>query len=138
MRTTDQGRAIFTVVTFERLAAYKGDVAERKTLEFLGGKVGEVEMVVDGMPVFAVGEEWIVFASAEKNLACPVIGWTDGALQVADGDVEVPARMKELMGSGSAVVSALGEPTSAIAKNTGDLSQFEAGLRERIREVKGK
>lgn len=57
-----QGRAlIFTRVTVEVLEVIAGEPPAPLVLTLLGGRLGEDELVVEGVPTFAVGDEDILF-----------------------------------------------------------------------------
>lgn len=131
--TAGGGKRIVTIVRFLPVAIYKGDVASPVELTFLGGRVGETEMRVDGMPQFEVGREYVIFVSPDKQLACPVVGWTQGSLPVdpATGVVQLS----------QPVAAGLRGPQSATSAAPGrelQVGEFEAALRERIREVQRK
>lgn len=53
------------------------------TLEFLGGRVGESDMNVQGSPRFVAGDEIVVFIQGNGRDACPLVGWGHGAYRVA-------------------------------------------------------
>lgn len=125
------GRRIVTRVQFAPVAIYKGDVPSPIELTFLGGRVGDTEMRVDGMPQFEVGGEYVIFVSADKQRACPVVGWTQGTLPVdpATGVVQLSKPVAEgLRGSHTAAAA-------AAAAGELQVTEFEAALRERIREA---
>jgi hypothetical protein len=64
--------AIRTDVTFSDLRFAKGGPADTLTLTLEGGKIGDEEVMVDGLPNFVVGERYIIFA----NPAAPrASGW---------------------------------------------------------------
>jgi hypothetical protein len=129
MRESPQGRAIISRVSFKRLAAYKGDVPAVVTLEFLGGKLGGEEMIVDGMPVFAVGEELILFVSGESNRACPVVGWTEGRLRVDRAELQ-GGKVRLTEKAAASRERTIG--TRAAGDGTLALDEFEAFLRGKI------
>jgi hypothetical protein len=58
-------------------------------LEFLGGRVGDEEMRVEGMPKFKVGEENILFVRDNGRSICPLYGMMHGRYAIdktpADG-----------------------------------------------------
>src|SRR5262245_60377486 len=56
-----KGRVIVTAVTFRIERLLKGQAGGETTLEFLGGRIGEVGLTVEGVPRFAVGDRDIVF-----------------------------------------------------------------------------
>lgn len=95
------GEIIVSRVRFETLETYKGEPQAKETLEFLGGRVGDEEMLIEGMPRFAVGDEVVLFVGADRNVVCPVVGWAEGALEVVrstSGQVEVvlPERIQSV------------------------------------------
>ncbi|MFO1451545.1 MAG: hypothetical protein U1F61_25515 [Opitutaceae bacterium] len=53
------------------------------TLEFLGGRVGQSDMNVQGSPRFVAGDEIVVFIQGNGRDACPLVGWGHGAYRVA-------------------------------------------------------
>jgi hypothetical protein len=130
---TSHGNPIVTTVRFTPLAVYKGSVPGPLSLRFLGGKVGDLEMKVDGMPEFLVGGEYILFVSGEGNRACPVVGWSAGSLKVdrrnnSAGEVSAAPDAAPAAESGvqprSRHVLPAGKPSS--------LPDFESRLRARI------
>src|SRR5690349_11410776 len=59
-REKDGHRHIFTKVEVEVLEVINGTPPQPLVLDMLGGRVGEDEMVIEGMPKFAVGQEDIL------------------------------------------------------------------------------
>src|ERR1700736_872915 len=57
------GRAIVTDVTFAIERTIKGPVYAERSLEFLGGTVGDDTLQVSGMPVFHAGDRDVLFVS---------------------------------------------------------------------------
>lgn len=94
-RETKRGSAIFTRVTFEVLESFKGSAKSPRTLDFLGGSMGDKSMVVEGMPRFSTGQEVILFVSGDPDLACPVLGWTEGRMAVDNDEVVIPDRAQD-------------------------------------------
>jgi hypothetical protein len=134
-KQTGQGRPIVTTVRFSPLTVYKGEAKSPVSLTFLGGKVGDRELRVSGMPHFEVGQEYILFVSADSNVACPVIGWTEGSLKVnrkasAAGLVELP--------TGDPAELAISARSRKVRSTTNDLPGFESRLRQRITELGAK
>lgn len=133
------GRRIVTIVRFVPLTVYKGEVPSPIELRFLGGRVGDTEMRVDGMPEFEIGHEYVLFVSDEENLACPVIGWTWGSLPVdpASGTVElsepVAAGLRAPLAARAVATKSPTPPPGGPGELRMDV--FETALRERIREV---
>jgi len=134
--TTSHGNPIVTTVRFTPLAVYKGSATGAVTLRFLGGKVGDLEMKVDGMPQFKVGGEYILFVSGEGNRACPVVGWSEGSLKVdrqasAAGEVKVSTEV-----AGATETGVQPRSRRVLPAGTGEpLPDFERKLKARISEL---
>lgn len=79
--TSDRSFA-FTHVTFAVAETLKGSVAkELFTLRLAGGHLGDQVVEVVGMPTFVIGERYVVFASGNGTVGCPVLGWSQGLLR---------------------------------------------------------
>jgi hypothetical protein len=119
-----------TLVRFAVEDVVAGDVPSTVTLRFSGGRLGTVEHVIDAMPVFAVGERYVVMAERDQEppLVSPIVGFNQGLYRVVDdaGAPVVRDRNGSVLGAGTAgVARAAGEPT---------LDAFLAAVRaERIR-----
>lgn len=132
-KATGQGSIIVSTVQFTPLAVYKGDVPAVVKLEFPGGKIGDVEMKVAGIPEFQVGQEYVLFVSGDQSRVCPVVGWSEGSLKVdrqtsAAGQVEVSS-------TAGGVLDSLNARSRAGGPRSVDLSDFESRLRARIDQV---
>ncbi len=67
-------RRIYTYITLEIIEKYKGKVKGKTvTIRQLGGKVGNIGMMVPGAPKFKLGEESILFLHARKDQTYPMI-----------------------------------------------------------------
>jgi hypothetical protein len=78
--TRDGNSPIFTHVTFQVLEVYKGpNVGDRIELEFMGGKVGTLELKIADMRFPAIGETGIYFVeSLKRRQVHPLYGWQQG------------------------------------------------------------
>ena len=76
------GRKIYTDTTFEVIESIKGAGPARLTVTILGGAIGPVAMVVDGAPLFAIGEEVVLFTSPRPDGRKNLIGYSQGVLRV--------------------------------------------------------
>ncbi len=135
--TGSRGVAIVTTVQFTPLAVYKGSATGPVSLRFLGGKVGDTEMKVRGMPQFKVGQEYILFVSGDRNLACPVVGWAEGSLKV-DRSADAAGTVKispDVDGTVERSVSA--RSRTVLTQDAAKLPEFESRLRKRISELGG-
>jgi hypothetical protein len=132
-KASGQGSLIVSTVQFVPLAIYKGNVPAVVKLEFPGGKIGDVQMKVAGIPEFQVGQEYVLFVSGDQSRICPVVGWSEGSLKVdrqtsAAGKINVSSTAGGVLESADARSRASG-PRSI------DLPEFESRLRARIDEV---
>jgi hypothetical protein len=80
--TQGKSRAIFTRVTVTVREQIIGTNPTTVTLEFLGGTVGELTMVVDGMPRFTLGQNDILFVQNNGRQICPLVGMAHGRYSI--------------------------------------------------------
>jgi hypothetical protein len=76
------GRSIVTDVTVSIEQTLKGPVYAERSYEFLGGTVGEDTLVVEGAPVFRVGDRDVLFISESGRPASPIVGFMYGRFRV--------------------------------------------------------
>jgi hypothetical protein len=76
------GRAIVTDVTFAIERTVKGPVYAERSLEFLGGTVGDDTLRVSGMPEFHVGDRDVLFVSDTGRPVSPLVGFMYGRFRV--------------------------------------------------------
>lgn len=76
------GRAIVTDVTFRIERTLKGTVYAERSLEFLGGTVGDDTLEVDGMPEFRVGDRDVLFIRDSGRPASPLVGFMYGRFRI--------------------------------------------------------
>lgn len=79
---TPRGRAIKTFVTFKVEDTWKGALGALTQLEFLGGEIDDMRMVVAEMPTFSIGQRAVLFVSSEVRTASPLVGFFYGRLRV--------------------------------------------------------
>lgn len=87
METRGAGYRITTKVELEVLEVIEGEPPEDVVLKFLGGRVGDEEMIVDGMPQLREGEEGIFFIKDNGRALCPVYAMRYGLYPVAEEEV---------------------------------------------------
>ena len=80
--TKGADRAIFTRVTLAVRETVAGTAPASLTLEFLGGTVGELTLVVDGIPAFAVGHSEILFVQNNGRQICPLVAMAHGRYRI--------------------------------------------------------
>jgi len=71
-REKNQRRHIYTWVELEVLEVINGTPPQPLVLQMLGGRVGDDEMVIEGMPRFAVGQEDILFVRGNGRQFFPL------------------------------------------------------------------
>lgn len=76
------GRHIITRVTLDVKEVIAGTPPTPLVLEFIGGKIGDEEMTIEGTPKFLPGEESILFLHAGKKYFCPVVALMHGCYPV--------------------------------------------------------
>ncbi len=132
-RETERGRVIFSRVSFEVLDRYKGELGATITLEFLGGTIGDESMIVEGSPKFRLNEELVLFVSGDRNRACPLIGWSQGKLDIERGaNGEGVVRLKR---EGQLAASAARVRRVLRADDRMALGEFEGMLNSRVRAL---
>src|ERR1019366_6853674 len=76
------GRTIVTDVTVSIDRTLKGPVFVQRSLEFLGGTVGDDTLRVSGMPEFHVGDRDVLFIHDTGRPASPIVGFAYGRFRV--------------------------------------------------------
>lgn len=67
------GDNIFTFTEFDVSEVLKGNIVDKLTLRLLGGRVGDVEDIVKGMPGFTPGEEVVLLLGDENVDGYPTV-----------------------------------------------------------------
>jgi len=80
--TSRSGQAIVTDVTFAVERTLKGEPRIQRTLEFLGGTVGDVSLTVAGIPEFQVNDRDVLFVRDTGRPASPLVGFSYGRFRV--------------------------------------------------------
>jgi hypothetical protein len=130
------GRAIVTDVTFAIERTIKGPVYAERSLEFLGGTVGDDTLQVSGMPVFHAGDRDVLFVSDSRRPASPLVGFMYGRFPIvrdARSGVEVvrthdgrPLASLDEVGNRSA-------PATVAPRRTLGLDEFVDAIAARVR-----
>jgi hypothetical protein len=76
------GRVIVTDVTFHIERTMKGPIYAERSLEFLGGTIGDETLRVDGMPEFRVGDRDVLFIRDTGRPASPLVGFMHGRFRI--------------------------------------------------------
>jgi hypothetical protein len=91
--------AIFTRITFQILEVYKGpNAGNRIELDFMGGRLGTLELKVSDMRFPAVGESGVYFVeSLKRRQVHPLYGWQQGHFLI-DKDSSGVERVRTVYG----------------------------------------
>jgi hypothetical protein len=79
---TQSGRAIVTHVTFGVERTLKGEPVRELSLEFLGGRIGDMALEVSGVPQFEIGQRSVIFARTRELEVSPLAGFNQGRFRV--------------------------------------------------------
>jgi len=83
LATSPDGQSIIkTRVVWQVLRQLKGNNEETLSLDFLGGRVGDDEMRVGGMPEFKKGQEDYLFVEQDTRVFCPLFAAGHGRYRV--------------------------------------------------------
>ena len=81
-RTTSGQKHIITRVKLDVREVLAGTPPQPLELVMLGGQIGEVALVVDGVPRFQVGDEDILFVTGNGVQFCPLVAIMHGRYRV--------------------------------------------------------
>jgi len=84
LRISGERHRIFTKVEIEVLEVIAGDPPANIVLEFLGGRIGDEELRVSGMPRLKVGSESILFIKGNGRVLCPIYAMNHGLYPVEE------------------------------------------------------
>lgn len=76
------GRSIVTDVTVSIERTLKGPTHAQRSLEVLGGTVGDDTLSVEGMPQFRVGDRDVLFINETGRPASPIVGFMYGRFRI--------------------------------------------------------
>jgi hypothetical protein len=76
------GGRIFTRVELDIVEVIAGTPPANVVLEFLGGRLGDEQLKIEGMPEFKVGDEDILFVSGNGRTFCPLYAMMHGRYPV--------------------------------------------------------
>jgi hypothetical protein len=82
MQHSGANRRIITKVEVEVLEVISGTPPTPLVLIMPGGKIGDEEMVVDGVPQYSVGEEHVFFVKGNGRQFCPLVAVMHGSYAV--------------------------------------------------------
>lgn len=118
MRVRGARELPYTLVDLEIIEVVAGTPPEPLVLTLLGGRVGDRELVVEGAPRFAVGDEDVLFVSGNGRNIHPLYGMMHGRYPVttdANGTKQMRRSNKALLRDVSEVRQPLAESPAAKA-----------------------
>ncbi|SDS52050.1 hypothetical protein [Opitutus sp. GAS368] len=81
-QTTDGRRYISTRVELEIRDVIKGAPPSPLVLDLIGGRIGQDELVLEGMPQFHAGDEQVLFVHGEQRKMFPLVALMHGVYPV--------------------------------------------------------
>jgi len=73
---------VWTLTTFEVAQAWKGNPPQRFTVRLPGGEAAGVRVTVEGAPRFAVGEDIVLFLTADRGRLMNIVSWAQGTFRI--------------------------------------------------------
>lgn len=114
LRAGPRGPKIVTRVEFTVLETVAGSAPDQLVLEFLGGRVGDRELQVGGMPRFEVGDEDILFVSGNGRTICPLYAMQHGRFPVV---TDTASGRKHVARADGAPLHATGQSATPLAED---------------------
>ena len=132
------GRAIVTDVTFSIERTLKGPSSVRRTLEFLGGTVGDHTLRVTGIPEFKVGDRDVLFVSDSGRPMSPLVGVMFGRFRIFQDPRTGGAAVRTFDGRPLATLAEVGsqDPPSVVTpQRTLSLDQVLGAIDGKVRAL---
>jgi hypothetical protein len=107
---SDGGRSIVTAVTFRIDRVLKGAAPGEVTLEFLGGRVGDVALNVEGTPRFVIGDRAVMCVDTTSRLVSPIVGFNQGRFPIHRQPETGQEYVTTFDGAAFPAVQSLGQP----------------------------
>jgi hypothetical protein len=125
---------IFSFVNFNDLQVIKGQVAgEEYALQVPGGVVGRIAQDYPGVPVFHIGQRYVVFVRGNNRDFFPVVGITQGLFRVM-----TDAQGRQVVVRDDAANHAtLARSLNAVTNNAPGLDTFLQQIRDRLPSAEG-
>jgi hypothetical protein len=73
---------IWTFTTFQVDDVWKGSAPTRITVRLLGGRAGNLESSVSGVPRFSPGEEVVLFLELAERGELSIVSWVQGTFRI--------------------------------------------------------
>jgi hypothetical protein len=131
--TTSAGRSIVTTVTFRVERVFKGDARDSVSLEFLGGRLGDVGLEVPGSPRFQPGQRDVICARGGEARVSPIVGFNQGRFRVNRDPATGRDYVTTHAGHAFGRVSDLGRPLPSVSRAPVMTMTLDAFEREIVR-----
>ncbi|HXZ19918.1 MAG TPA: hypothetical protein VEG63_08205 [Candidatus Acidoferrales bacterium] len=73
---------VWTLTTFEVAQPWKGNPPPRFTVRLPGGEAAGVRVSVEGAPRFTVGEDLVLFLTADRGRLMNIVSWAQGTFRI--------------------------------------------------------
>ncbi len=127
---TEDRRYIMTDVTIRVQDTVRGQSSSETIITVPGGRVGSTLYEVSDMPVFAEGDEVIVFVSRHESGMNLVVGGSQGMMKVVK---DLRAETKSVLGTGQLFES---DPKTQPGQEESDVIGLE-DFKQRIKDLEG-
>jgi hypothetical protein len=130
------GRTIVTDVTLSIDRTLKGPVFVQRSLEFLGGTVGDDTLEVSGMPAFHVGDRDVLFIRDSGRPVSPIVGFAYGRFRVVRDTATGVERVRTHDGRPLASTDDVGNPRPpvfTVPARTLSLDDFLSAIDSKVR-----
>lgn len=125
---------ILSFVTFDELQEIKGPVnTQQYTLQVPGGVVGRVAQDYPGIPLFQVGQRYVVFIRGNRRDFFPVVGVTQGVYRVLTDGQGRQAVVRDDVANRAVLNRAL----STVTRTAPTLDSFVQDIRDRLSATGG-
>jgi len=130
------GGSIVTDVTLSIDRTLKGPVFAQRSLEFLGGTVGDDTLEVSGMPAFHVGDRDVLFIHDSGRPVSPIVGFAYGRFRVVRDTATGVEMIRTHDGRPLASTNDVGNPRPpvfAVPTRTVSLDDFLSAIDSKVR-----
>lgn len=130
------GRAIVTDVTVSIAQTLKGPIHAQRSLELLGGTVGDETLSVAGMPEFHVGDRDVLFIRDSGRPVSPIVGFMYGRFRIVRDSRTGVEMLRTHDGRPLATIDEVGNrqpPAVASPPRTMTLDEFVRAVTDKVR-----
>lgn len=125
-------RKIYTDTTFEVMEDIKGVGSPRLTVTMMGGTIDTWNMLIEGTPVFRVGEEVILFTSPRPGGTYNLVGFAQGLMRIQEDPETGEKLARSFMPTGVTYLDRAGGQAVTRNPRVATLSEMKEELRRLV------